>query len=64
MHELDFLTATQIAKRINATGERVRHVLRSREIEPVARAGGVRLFDTEACDRVRTEIEQMKTRAQ
>ncbi len=64
MHELNLLTATQIAKHVSSTGERVRHVLRSREIEPVARVGGVRLFDAEACDRVQAEIKQMKTRVQ
>ena len=59
---LSLLTASEIAKDVGSTGERVRAVIRRCEIEPVTRAGLVRLFDSVARDRVQIEIDKLHRR--
>lgn len=51
-------TSGDIAKILDRSVSQVRHVLNSRfDIEPVGRAGIVRLYDDSAVDRVRSELE-------
>lgn len=57
-----FVTASQIAEALGESVVRVRHVLATRDIRPVARAGLVRMFAPDAVDRVRQEIAAIDAR--
>ena len=50
------MTSGQIARFLGKHVQRVRYVIDSRDIEPEARVGIVRLFSPAAVDRVRREI--------
>ena len=58
----DLVTASEISRAVCASGERVRHVLRTRPIEPVAHAGLVRLYEPAAIERVRAELAEQDRR--
>lgn len=53
---IPFLTAAQIAEALDQPVVRVRHVLATRNIKPMARAGLVRMYAPDAVDRVRAEL--------
>lgn len=56
------LTSGDIARVLDANVSRVRQVLNTRPIEPVQRAGIVRLYDDKAVQAVREEIASMDAR--
>ena len=53
---MHFTTAAQIAKHFNVSRDRVSYVLASQRIEPVARAGLVRLYRPDTIERVRDAL--------
>lgn len=58
------VTPGVIAQRLSVPLHRVQHVLRTRHhIQPLARAGRLRLFDREAMAQVRHELSAMDARA-
>ena len=57
-----FVTAAQIAQLLDQSVVRVRHVLATRDIEPVARAGLVRMYSPDAVDFVRAELATIDAR--
>jgi hypothetical protein len=56
------VTASEIARILGASVVRVRHVLATRNIEPAARAGLVRVYDATAIARVRRELAAIDER--
>lgn len=56
------VTATQIANALQRSGVDVRHVLYTRDIEPVTRAGLVRLYNRSAIKRVGKALAQVDAR--
>lgn len=58
--EPQLITPGTIAREIGQPLHRVQHVLATRPaIRPAARAGTIRLYDREAVERVRREIDRM-----
>lgn len=51
-----FRSRGDIARETGQTDCRIENILRTRRIEPVQKAGGVRLFDQAAFDRVVAEL--------
>ena len=56
------LTPGRIAERLHVALHRVTYVLRTRAIEPAAKAGTLRLYDLAAVARVRRELEGIDAR--
>jgi len=56
------ITPGVIARELGVPLHRVLYVLRSRDIEPVARAGTLRLYDNAAIARVRHELNAIDAR--
>ena len=56
------ITATEIATSLQRSGVDVRHVLYTRDIEPVTRAGSVRLYKRSAIRHVREALAQVDAR--
>ena len=56
---VDILSTGGIAEQLGLTRDSVEYVVRSRGIEPVAVVGGRRLFDTSACQRIKSESCEM-----
>lgn len=54
-----FVTATHIADALGQPVVRVRHVLATRNIKPVARAGLVRMYAPKVVDRVCAELARI-----
>jgi hypothetical protein len=54
------LTVGTIAERLHEPIHRVQYVIRSRQIEPVQRAGQIRVFDEKAIQRIGREIADMR----
>jgi len=52
------LTTGEIAKQLGWPLHRVQYLVRTRQIEPTARAGILRLFDPAILERLRTEARQ------
>ena len=56
------LTSGEIAKLLNADPGLVRHVLASRRIAHIGRAGQTRIFAPETIEKVRLILDSMETR--
>lgn len=56
------LSSGDIAKAVGRDAATVRHILDSRGIQPIGRAGIVRLFDRSVVERVRDELARVKPR--
>jgi hypothetical protein len=56
---LNLRTIGQLAKELNADQHQVLYVIRTRKIQPVARAGAYRLFDGAAVDRIASELKRI-----
>jgi hypothetical protein len=56
------ITASEIAAILDRPVVRVRHILASRNIEPIARAGLVRVYDAAAIEKVRAELGAIEKR--
>ena len=50
-------TLGSLARELGEPEHRVDHVIRSRNIEPVERAGILRIFNVDALNRVRAELD-------
>lgn len=57
-----FLTSGDIAKRLDEDAMMVRHIIATRSIEHVGRAGLVRLFPESAVDEVRVALANITRR--
>ncbi len=55
-----FVTSSHIAAALGESVIRVRHILGTRDITPVARAGMVRMYSPDTIDRVREELAAMR----
>lgn len=56
------LTSGQIAEQVGEHRDRVAYVLRRAEIQPIGRAGIVRLFGPDAVEKVRTFLNSHSRR--
>ncbi|TWT35868.1 hypothetical protein KOR34_07640 [Posidoniimonas corsicana] len=52
-----FYTVGDIAAELGEPVHRVQHVLKTRQIKPLRRAGNLRVFNEEAKERVRCELQ-------
>ena len=52
-------TAGEIAAKLRTSFHRIDYVIRSRGIQAVQKAGGLRLFDNEALLQIETELKNM-----
>ena len=62
MHIENCLSTEGIAKRLNETPAKVRHVINYRQIPDVGRLGGVRCFAPKAVEEVRAALAAMQPR--
>ena len=51
------LTPGEIARRLGEPFHRVTHILATRDIKPIGRAGIVRIYSDDSLDRVRNELQ-------
>jgi DNA-binding transcriptional MerR regulator len=56
------LTIGEIAKRLNYPIHRIEYVIRSRNIQPIQRAGNLRIFSPEDVEFIAHELHQMNER--
>lgn len=56
------LTPGEIARRCGVQLHRVSHILDTRDIKPIGRAGIVRIYDDAALERVREELSKIDAR--
>jgi len=56
------LTVGQIADRLDVSVHRIGYVVNSRGIEPIGRAGVLRVFDDAAVQRIASELRRMADR--
>lgn len=61
-NEPQLLTPGRLAEALDVPLHRVQHVLKTRDIRPIARAGTLRLYNKAAVDRVREELDAMDAR--
>ena len=52
-------TIGEIARRLGVPTHRVEYVIRARAIRPCGRAGNARVFDEEAIESIRSEIDRI-----
>jgi hypothetical protein len=57
----NLLTVGSIAKLADVELHRAEHLIRSRHIQPTARAGALRVFDQATADRLVAELRQAKS---
>jgi hypothetical protein len=55
-------TIGSIARQLSAPIHRVEYVIKSRHIQPVSRAGSLRIFDEDAVERVAVAIREIDAR--
>ena len=58
----ELLTIPELAAQLEEPQHRVAYAVRTRGIEPVARLAGVRFFDQDSIETVRTALDQIKGR--
>ena len=51
-----YLTIGDLARRLQEPAHRINYILETRHIEPIGIAGGYRVFDEDACERIRAEL--------
>lgn len=50
------LTVGELARKLQQPAHRIDYIIKTRHIEPVGRAGGYRVFDDAACERIQAEL--------
>jgi hypothetical protein len=56
---MNLRTIGQLAKELKVDQHQALYVIRTRDIQPVARAGAYRLFDSAAVKRIASELKQI-----
>ena len=56
------ITLGVLASRLNIPVHRAEYLVRSRQIQPVSRAGRFRVFDKQAVKELQQEVEKMEAR--